>query len=461
MIRREQPAQLAQALMGILNAIKQQKMQEEAERGFRGAFNQTPSMAPSSTIDVGGMPAQLQRFQGVESQPNYQMLAQLMASSNPMLAQKSANFIGGQKAIESLQPQYNFANTSGGLYATNSKSGMATRVPGSEPQERMAPPRSLKEMETGKTRKDAGGTLLKEVLDVDPTNMRPISGAQPRWVPWQAPKSDEGPPMIGGGKTGKDLLGALPESVKYVVKGIADGSVKPGDALSFRGVGPYSKTYIMNLVKQYNPTYDEKWVTSMRALSKDATTGRIARFATSMNMTVGHLDTFSQAADAIDNMAVRAGNTATNWVKNNLGKPEVTALQQSMKAVTSELAGLLKAGVGTASPTDQEMKEWESIVSLSSSPAQYQQFIDTALHLIASRMESLQHQAAPVSKPEGFSLVSPKAREILDRFGLDVERFEGGATTGTQRFIVNGKPYSIPANEVQEFLKDFPNAKRQ
>ena len=434
MIRREQPAQLAQALMGILNAIKQGQQKNEFQGAMQGS---------DMTGDEDG---------------RRRVLAQMLGLGNPFAGQ----YVQGQKAIESLQPQYNFANTSGGLYATNAKSGMATRVPGSEPQERQYPPRSLKEMETGKTRKDAGGTLLKEVLDVDPTTMQPPPGGQPRYVPWQAPKSEEGPPMIGGGKTGKDLLGALPESVKYVVKGIADGSVKPGDALSFRGVGPYSKTYIMNLVKQYNPTYDEKWVTSMRALSKDATSGRIARFATSMNMTVGHLDTFSQAADAIDNMAVRAGNTATNWVKNNLGKPEVTALQQSMKAVTSELAGLLKAGVGTASPTDQEMKEWESIVNLSSSPAQYQQFIDTALHLISSRMESLQHQAAPVSKPEGFSLVSPKAREILDRFGLDVERFESGATaTGTQRFMVNGKSYSVPANEVQEFLKDFPNAKRQ
>ena len=93
-------------IQALVRANQEAKMKQEAEQQFRGAFNQTPAMSPSSTINVGGQPAQLQRFQGVESQPNYQMLAQLMASSNPMLAQKSANFIGGQKAIQGLQPEY-------------------------------------------------------------------------------------------------------------------------------------------------------------------------------------------------------------------------------------------------------------------------------------------------------------------------------------------------------------------
>ena len=97
---------LAFLIQALVRANQEAKMKREADQQFRGAFNQKPVMAPSSTVNVGGMPAQLQRFQGVESQPNYQLLAQLRASSNPLLAQKSQNFLAGQKALQGLQPEY-------------------------------------------------------------------------------------------------------------------------------------------------------------------------------------------------------------------------------------------------------------------------------------------------------------------------------------------------------------------
>ena len=127
---------LAFLIQSLLRANQEAKMKQEADQQFSGAFTQKPVMAPSSTVNVGGMPAQLQKFQGIESQPNYQMLAQLMASSNPLLAQKSANYVQGQKAVQSLQPppqEYDFQNTAAGLYRTDKRSGAASPIPGTQP----------------------------------------------------------------------------------------------------------------------------------------------------------------------------------------------------------------------------------------------------------------------------------------------------------------------------------------
>ena len=189
----------------MLAALLRANQQKEADQQFRGAFNQTPVMAPSSTVDVGGMPAQLQRFQGVESQPNYQLLAQLMGSSNPLLAQKSQNFLAGQKAIQGLQPEYDFMNTPTGT-ARTTKGGGFSMIPGTQPPPPMSTPRNLREMETGNTKKRPDGVMLKEVVDVDPTTMKPIAGAQPRWVPWQGPErpfvlqTGTGPQIVDRGR---------------------------------------------------------------------------------------------------------------------------------------------------------------------------------------------------------------------------------------------------------------------
>ena len=224
-------------LAAILKMIQQNQMKSEASDQFNSAvsgatrtsYNPTPSNTQQGqefggVLNRGTIEAQPRGAGGVMGQGDVaanpyartdfldnnalmRSLAQMLGQTqNPALKEQIGSYFVGQKAVQGLQPEYGFANTARGLYTTDPRRGTATQIAGTEPQVGPPTPRSLKEMETGKTKKDASGTLLKEVLDVDPTNMQPPAGAQPRWVPWQGPErpfvlqTGTGPQIVDRGK---------------------------------------------------------------------------------------------------------------------------------------------------------------------------------------------------------------------------------------------------------------------
>lgn len=110
MIRREQPAQLAQVLAGLLGAVKQNQQRNEFQGAMQGA-------------DLTG-----------NEDARMRVLAQMLGLGNPYANQ----YIQGQKAIQSLGPEYDvIGGAESGYYRVNKKdpaSSIQNIIPGRGPK---------------------------------------------------------------------------------------------------------------------------------------------------------------------------------------------------------------------------------------------------------------------------------------------------------------------------------------
>ena len=309
---------------------------------------------------------------------------------------------------------------------------------------------------TGKT-KTEGGVRLKEVQDINKLTRQPLPGSAPRWEPWtqesattQALNAADFRPDLGG----ESLLKALPVGDRALVDSIRKGNVDPNKATSMRGA---NRERIMKLVTRVDPTYDQKWIDATKALMKDATVGNLARSARSLNMVVGHIEDMKAAADELKNNAWQTGNTITNYIKENLGNPIVTRFNLARDAVKSEMAASFKAGVGTASPTDQEIMEWGKTLNYGLSDAQFNAWVDTADKLLGSRLMALESQknVPGIAWPPGFDILSSRAREILSARGFDFSKYTGGTQGGGQKKVVNESDLDKMSNEeLERFIRE-------
>lgn len=233
--------------------------------------------------------------------------------------------------------------------------------------------------------------------------------------------------------TGKPLL----EKIKTVpktgqgdyalVKSIVEGRTaydKFGSARS-----PIERERIQKLVMRVDPFFDQYWNTGIGALKKDAVAGKVATQLQGMNQLLGHLEEYKTAYQNLNNKAISVGNTIKNYVAENTGDPDVTAFRTAAKAVQSEGAGVFKTGQGAASPTTEEIKDWEGIVGLANSPEQFNAFGTMMAKLLKSRISAVNSRLSVIkNKPEGFSLLSPKAIESLNGWGVNIDDLTGGNT---------------------------------
>lgn len=251
---------------------------------------------------------------------------------------------------------------------------------------------------------------------------------------------------------GAEFLTSIPKPLGDQVKALAEGRMAFPAGMALKS--PYWQN-MLQMVSQYDPSFDAVNFNARAAMRKDATSGTMAKSATAINTAIGHLDTLSKAADALNNTNFQAYNSLTNWMASNTGDPRVKVFENTRKAVVDELTRVWRGTGGS----EGDIKSWEATLGAASSPAQLHAVIQNIGDLMESRLHALedQYNKGMGTTESGLQLVEPKNRALLDR----LEKKAGGSSpstlppTNAKGWTLHvdakgNKAYVGPNNEVEE-----------
>lgn len=244
-----------------------------------------------------------------------------------------------------------------------------------------------------------------------------------------SPSSSSGLPEIPGGGgvitgPGEKNVGALQgltNAQQETIKAIAEYRFPVSNLRNKEMMGLVQRAYL------YDPTFDAKEYAVRAKLRSDFTSGKGAVNIRSLNTAVGHLESLSKAANALDNAPVQLWNMIANKGLTGIGDSRVTNFNTAATAVAGELATVFKSTSGT----DQEIKAWRENISASQSPEQLKESIQTAIELLGGRLGALQAQyETGLGRKADFTFLSPKSRKILTSLGWDVQKLDPTGTAG-------------------------------
>lgn len=219
--------------------------------------------------------------------------------------------------------------------------------------------------------------------------------------------------------SGDDFLKSIPKPLGDQVKALAEGRLAFPAGMALKS--PYWQN-MLQMVSQYDPTFDAINYNARVATRKDFTSGTAAKSATALNTVIGHLNTLSDAADALNNTSFPAYNNIANWMLNNSGDPRVKEFDNTRKAVVDELTRVWRGTGGS----EGDIKSWTDTMNAANSPAQLHGVIANVGHLLESRIEALneQYKRGMGTSEQGMQLLTPQSRSSLSTL-------EQKATTGT------------------------------
>lgn len=208
-----------------------------------------------------------------------------------------------------------------------------------------------------------------------------------------------------------EVLERLQPGMSAMIKALADGRMQfPG---SFALKSPYWNK-VLQLVGEYDPTFDATNYKTRASTRKDFTSGKAANNIRSLNTAIGHLNSLEEAAKGLNNGGFPLWNYIANKSLKETGDPRVVQFNNAANAVAGELATIFK----NTSGTDQEIKAWRDQLSSSSSPAQINASLHQLIQLMGSRMNALNYQwKEGMGRARDFHLLSPESIQILNGIG--------------------------------------------
>lgn len=248
-----------------------------------------------------------------------------------------------------------------------------------------------------------------KALEVDPfgtLGARGIASAAGAPIPAQAP----GQQGVNIQATGADLLKTLPAPVAEQVKAYAEGRIPFPSGMALKS--PQVQQMIQ-LVSQYDPSFDAVNYNARSSTRKDFTSGKSAVSLNALNTVLGHLDDFQKSADALNNTSIPAANAVVNWVQKQTGDPRIDKFNATKQAVVSELERAYRGGAGS----EGDLARWNQSINAASSPAQLKEVISQITNLLGSKIQALgdQYSKGMGTTKDGMDLLNPKAKEAFQR----------------------------------------------
>src|SRR5207245_7075505 len=113
-----------------------------------------------------------------------------------------------------------------------------------------------------------------------------------------------------------------------------------------------------------------------------------------------------------------AANAFVNYVRTQMGHPEVNNLVVAQQAVGTELMRVFRQ----VQASEKESAEWQARYKPSSSPTQFIGAGQTAVKLLAGRLSEINNLwNRGMGVTTGFpNLVSPAAQAVLNKFGFSI-----------------------------------------
>lgn len=276
---------------------------------------------------------------------------------------------------------------------------------------------------------------------------------------------DTGKPMTGpnAGKLGEDALEGLSDGEKNIVKGITQGRVPVSSFALARN--PTLMKYIQ-LAYQYEPgtdltTFQRRQAAATKFLSNP--NSPMVR----VNQALQHLDRFYDSAHKLNNFHnggllnpfPQVGNLARAGAMSLNSDPRFKAFETDRDALATELAAAFQ-GSGQSALADRE--HWRDVLKAAQSPESFDAAIKEAVGLLGGRVEASQEQfkQAVGANADKFDLMSPKAREVYEKYSADT--FGASAEKEDKKLDPNAKGFELPKgyqDEHAEFLVNHPPGK--
>lgn len=238
-------------------------------------------------------------------------------------------------------------------------------------------------------------------------------------------------------KAGQASMGNFPPGEALIGEEALKG-LSPGDAAIVKSISNYDQKplplgrnnqknmFLMEKVREYDPSYDDTQYPAKTATRKDYTSGKSSQNIRSLNTAVAHLDELSKAATGLSNSQLPLYNKIKNMFVKAAGGAAPDRFSAAATAVESELASVFKG----AGATDQEIKAWRDRISTSQSPEQIKGVIDEAIGLMGGRLNALKERYREgMGKPADFDILDPKSKDILRKLGHPLDESSPEAPT--------------------------------
>lgn len=261
----------------------------------------------------------------------------------------------------------------------------------------------------------AGSTAPAQRSDVptSPTGaVQPAADTKAAVVP--GPQTSGSP--WDGDLTGDEFLKTLDKSTAAMVKGIADGHDMPA---GFGSRSPYWQR-VMDMVYQYDPTFNRQDYLRRNATVKDFTAGKAAQNITSFNTALAHLGELDHAIDGLNNWNVPFGQAMREYVVHPIArqadpefKARLNAFNTAKTAVVDELTRAFRGTGGNV----HDLVEWEKSMSEADSEQALRSAVKTGVKLLKGRIDALgdQYSRGMGKTVDPITLLGPKAQATYDK----------------------------------------------
>lgn len=266
-----------------------------------------------------------------------------------------------------------------------------------------------------------------------------------RLSPAQNKMREHIPDLLAKGYTRDEILHNLPSDLSSIVKSI--GEYKQPESELMNRATPAFRTAMGGMIQQLYPNYSANDYAAKASYMKgltNTTPASVGGQVLSTNAMAAHLGELYQRAQSMQNSNVPVGNMITNFVKQNLGHPEVNDFNAAKEIFSNELQRLLS---GKAS-TQGGVKETASTLNANSSPAQLMTVLKTYANAAVEKINPLRQQYEnTLGEQENGKILYPQTRNILNGI-IGRDRFKefdngGGETSGSEQGQTsNGKDYS-------------------
>lgn len=225
------------------------------------------------------------------------------------------------------------------------------------------------------------------------------------------------------GKTAEQVaaFNGLNNNDKSNVYQMINGDALLSDIVSTRGVqGTKDRQKLLQIAQAIDPTFSENTNKIRYQFNKDwnSTQSNVGKNKVSINTALGHLADLKKSADEMPQSTIHALNSVSNVLTKNFGgDSSVTNFRIALDALAGELASVYK-GNG-ASGTQEEIDSWKNALAESFSKSQFQGAMDTAAHLLSSKITASRYSyKSTMGKEYDQSVIDPDKRNELIAAGI-------------------------------------------
>lgn len=235
----------------------------------------------------------------------------------------------------------------------------------------------------------------------------------------------------------KAFFAKLPPATAAQVQGIIDGRV---DLTKSTSMKDGQRQAYAQLASMGDPNFDMSMGPLRVQTRKNyGPGGYMGKMADSTNLAIQHLAAMKQAYDKMGNGNYSTMNALGNWWHGEDGNGPIAGFKTAQNGVASELEKTFTGSNGT----EGGRTGWKDAFNENASPDQMKNAIDTATHMLSSRVETYNNGWDHAMRGKNqFPMLTPNSLKALKEMGVDTSSL-GGASKPSEQKSGSGDPLGI------------------